>query len=584
MTGSEPPEKKNGKSSPEKSIATILMVDDDQNILTVFEDYLTAKGYSFIPVRDPRIFLQKIKTVNPDIIFMDIKLRSMRGEDVIKVLRKRGVTTPIVVISGFINKNLITGLKGCSVSGYLAKPVDFNKLGKMIHAILEEKKRSKAVLSIAKQAGLLSNKQRSLLLITENKMLKEDPSGFFPKGVVEKCRYSMIVKSGLYDSITTLKDKKNNIQVIMIDAANEAKTLIMTKLLRVTANNLSIPVYFSAGSFSRRFRDFLEELGFENLIARSECSPQELTGVFESALSDVDDSARKKAAGKKHAIIKDLKAIKSLPPMPSIFIQIEKLARNPNATTAQYGSILELDPGITARILRMSNSAIYPFKRKIMSVKDAVALMGTREILSLVRLACVTGNLKAPPEAERAIRDIWEHSAACSITARLLYEETAFSQTKELEDDLFICGILHDIGKIILWKYYTNIYMSFMLNPAVSNYPSISDEEKHLGTTHVKVGKAIADYWQLPESIGDVIGYHHSPMLKQGSDLVKIIHLANVICQGIMYEFPEGQKPKPEPELLEKTGMTESQLDKLSEKLAPQITKNTKLITRTLTG
>ncbi len=560
------------------------MVDDEQNILTVFEDYLTAKGYSFVPVRDPRVILQKIKSVNPDIIFMDIRLGSMRGEDVIKVLRKRGVTTPIIVISGFIDKALITGLKECSVSGYMAKPIDFKKLDEMIHAILEKKKQSKAVLSMAKQAGLQSNMQRSLLLITENKMLEEDPGSFFPKDMVEKFRYTMIVKSGLYDSITALKDNKNNIQVIMIDAADEAKTRIMTKLLKITANNLSIPVYFSAGSFSRKFRDFLEELGFENLIARSEFSPKELIGVFESALRDCADSMGKKTAGKKHAVIKDLKAIKTLPPMPAIFIQIEKLARNPNATTAQYGIILELDPGITARILRMSNSTMYSFKRKIKNVKDAVALMGTREILSLVRLACVTGNLKAPPEVEREIRAIWEHSAACSITARLLYEETAFSQTKGLEDDLFICGILHDIGKIILWKYYTDIYMSFMLNPAVSSHPTISDEEKHLGTTHAKVGKAIADYWELPDSIGDVIGYHHSPMLKQGSDLVKIIHFANIISKWIMYEFPEGEKPIPEPELLEKTGMTELQLQELSQKLAPQITKNTELITRTLIG
>ena len=234
--------------------------------------------------------------------------------------------------------------------------------------------------------------------------------------------------------------------------------------------------------------------------------------------------------------------------------------------------------------MRLANSAIYSFKRKIKSVKDAVTLMGTREILSLVRLACITGNLKTSPEIESAVKIIWKHSATCAITAKLIYKETDIFKTPDLEDELFICGIIHDIGKIIIWKFFPDIYMSFKLNPEVSSYPLESEEKKILGISHSEVGKVLSDHWDLPESFGDVIGYHHNPMDKPESELVMIIHISDVVSKFIMKDTSVEQEFKVDPELLDKIGYTDDQIRVIASKLEPEIKKNSLLITKMITS
>ncbi len=562
----------------------IMMVDDEQSLLDEYGKYFKSKGYRFIPVQNPNYIIKFIKDYKPDIILMDIALNKLRGDNIIRLLRKKGLKTPIIVVSGYIEKSLLDGLEDYNVAVFFAKPVSLEKLEKKVRTILDAPK--KIIPAISSKLPMKKDpySQNSLLIITENANILKNPFLLIPEEFIKKHGLKVFVKSSIHESINTLKKQTNNVQMLIVDAANETKIMPLTKLLKIIIFRIQIAVYFIANSFTPNLRDSLSELGFQNLIPRASYTKEKFLKVLDSALTDTQGQPLKKITTTRLKIIKDVKMIKNLPPMPDIFIKIEKLSHEPNTTSADYGKILELDPGITARILRMSNSTLYSFKRKIKNVKDAVSLMGTRDILSLVRLACITGNLKISPEVESAVKGVWEHSACCAVTARLLYKETDICKTENLDDDLFICGIIHDIGKIILWEFFTEIYIAFKLNPGVSPYPLETEEENFLGISHTEVGRKLANYWDLPEALADTIGLHHKPMSKPESELISMIHISDYISKIIMTADSEGQVHELDKELLEKINFSADQTHELAEKLEPEIKKNTQHLTNMILG
>jgi len=554
------------------------MLDLQTSMLEMFRMYFAPKGFRFIPINDPRAFVKRFGADRPDILIMDIALGEVRGENIIKVLRKNGIPIPIFVVSAKLDKKTILDLKNYGVNECFVKPVSLEKIEERIGAVLSGRGQSPATGNRPKRWPPMT-----ALIITDNVSIKEKPDTLIPAPVIQKFLLRVISKGSFQEAVKVLKNPENNIRIILVDAAKEAKIKAMTRLLKIIETKLKIQIFFFSDHYSASLKDMLMKAGFVNVFSRGGTPTKELVSRFENVLSESEDGT-KKVSHRIQNIMKELHNIKSLPPLPDIYLKIEKLSRDPKATSRDFAKILELDPAITARLLRMSNSAYYSFKRKIKSVKDTVTLMGTREILSLVRLACITGNLKTKPDIEAVVKKVWEHSAGVAITARLLYKKTDLCAEKDLEEELFICGIIHDLGKIILWDFFPEIYMSFTLHPKVSSYPSIKEEEEFMGASHEDVGRTLAEYWKLPEPLSDAISYHHRPMNRPDSELVKMIHFSDIIADIAMKRIPEDREPEFSPELLEKTGRTAADFIKLAKELEPEITGNIHAVTKMITG
>ncbi len=561
-----------------------MMVDSDLITLKLAEKHFTSKGFKFIPVQDPHTILKLIKTGKPDIIIMAIELGKISGKNIIKALRKGGLKIPVIVLSSHINKKTILELKPYEVLGYFSKPVNLAKIEEKIHSIINPNKVREGSKSASPAVADKIWPPLTVLIITEDSNIHKDPKIIIPHSIIKKYRLRVFSESGFQDSVTVMKNPESNIKIIMVDAVEEEKIATMTRLLKVIETKLKLPVYFFSEKFSNNFQNTLSRMGFDNLIKRTALLTQKTINKFDSELDTALHGKKKRPTIRAKNILNELKSIKSLPPMPEIYIKIEKISHDHDATSKDYAKILELDPSITARLLRISNSAFYSFKRKIKSVKDTVTVMGTREVLSLVRLTCITGNLKTKKDVEAFVNKVWEHSAACSITAKLLYEKTDFSKTEKLAEDLFICGVIHDIGKVVLWDFFPDIYMPFMLNPNLSSYPGTDEEKEYMGVSHEDVGRALAYSWKLPEPLKDVIACHHNPSLKLESDLVMLIHIADIITDIAMEVIPVDHDPGFAPEILEKTGSTVKQFIELAHALQPEIVKNIKTVTNIITG
>lgn len=570
------------KKSPDTK-PLITIVEDDLDYLKVLEEYLKTKGFNIHSIKNPVSALNQIKKNNPNIILVEIQMKQLHGELVIKVLRKYGITTPVIVISDEINVDIITTLRGLDVKGLFIKPVELEKLEAKIRSILSLKEKPTSQRAVSPVSGNKKNSLPSLLVISEYENIKEDPYTIIPCNVFEKQGFRIISRTSYQDSIEALKKPGNNIQVILVNATNEAQTKTVAKLLNIIVLKSNTPVYFIADGFSLPLQDSLNKLGFVNLISLQESSPKDIIAIFKPLLTKTSEVTQSATTKQRLNIIKNLKVIKTLPPMPDIYHKVEKLARDPNSTSADYSKVLELDTDITARLLRMSNSSFFSFKREIQSVKDAVTLMGIREIISLVRLSCITGNINVSPAVESTVKKIWEHSVTCAITAKLIYDKTDICKETVPDDNLLTGGIIHDIGKIVLWKFFPDIYSSFILNPETGSHPSENEEKMSMGISHCEVGKVLAEHWQLPELLTDVIYFHHKPMLKPESDLLKIIHISDIVSNLTMNIIQEDQDLGNDPGL-EKIGYNGDKIRDLARDLKPAIKEKSELVLHMITG
>ena len=217
---------------------------------------------------------------------MDIVLGELRGDNIIRLLRKKGLKTQIIVVSGYIEKSLLEGLEDYNIAVFYAKPVSLEKLEKKVQAILEPPK--KIIPTITSKLSLKKDpySQNSLLIITENVDILKDPLLFMPKEFIEKHGLRVFVKASIHDSINTLKKQSNNVQMIIVDAANEAITMVLTKLLKIITFRIQITVYFIANSFTPNFKDSLTDLGFQNFIPQAKYTTENLIKTLDSALTE----------------------------------------------------------------------------------------------------------------------------------------------------------------------------------------------------------------------------------------------------------------------------------------------------------
>lgn len=240
----------------------------------------------------------------------------------------------------------------------------------------------------------------------------------------------------------------------------------------------------------------------------------------------VGDPARSKN------VLLRIKDANDLPTLPTIALEVSRLANDPMVGMSEIVRIIRNDPSMTGKILRVSNSAFYGMPRRVESLNMALVVLGMREISNLVTSISV---LSAFPEKngegsfQRQI--FWEHSAGTGEIARVLTSKLQL----RLHGIEFTGGLLHNIGKIILHQYFPNELGQAFKLAETDSLPSIVAEQRILGTDHAEVGAWVAEKWALPSSIVESIRYHHQPNLApEHNVLTAIVHLAASLARAVL--------------------------------------------------
>ena len=231
-----------------------------------------------------------------------------------------------------------------------------------------------------------------------------------------------------------------------------------------------------------------------------------------------------------------LSGIKNLPSIPKVVFEVTKLLNNPKTSASSLAELISKDQGLTSRILTVANSPLYGIKRRVSSIEFAVLILGFQDIHSIVTALSLVDTINIVPGTNFDPAEFWMHSMVVGTAARGISQHLGF----DFGGEAFVAGILHDIGELVIYKFFNKEFDS-VLQRSISKKLSIIDSEMDvLGMSHQEMGKYLADTWNLPEILCDAINYHHSPVQTTGNKkFVSTIHLVDYMTHrlGIASSF-----------------------------------------------
>lgn len=263
--------------------------------------------------------------------------------------------------------------------------------------------------------------------------------------------------------------------------------------------------------------------------------------------------------------------VKAFPGMPATSAKLITMLKDPDSSAAQIEEVLKYDPGLTANILKLTNSAYFGIPAKVSSVKQAVVLLGWKRLLQLVMTMCMSTVMKKPvlgydlPHGE-----LWRHSVAVSVAAELVVKALKIPQA----DEVFTAALLHDVGKLVLGGFVQNDLHQIEAMVAKGIAFEVA-EFIVLGTDHAQIGAKILEKWSFPESLVNAVHWHHDPeACENHCTFSDIVHVANIL--GLMSGSgtgPDRMAAAPAGSVIERLGFNPAHLETLAEETTAGVNK-----------
>ncbi len=209
---------------------------------------------------------------------------------------------------------------------------------------------------------------------------------------------------------------------------------------------------------------------------------------------------------------------------PEISARILELARSPDSSAAEIARVISHDPNLTARLLKLVNSALYGFPKKIDTVSRAISIAGTRELYNLVIAVTAIHSFSNIPLTLVNMDTFWRHSIFCGILARELGRRCRVLHPERM----FVAGLLHDVGSLVCF-YQAPAQSRDLLLVAQGNEDNLcAAERRAFGFSHADLGGRLLETWSMQASVIDAVRHHHAPEAAEGSQLEAwILHLAD---------------------------------------------------------
>lgn len=224
--------------------------------------------------------------------------------------------------------------------------------------------------------------------------------------------------------------------------------------------------------------------------------------------------------------------IGKLPGFSPTMIKIIDLANDVTSQPKDLVQAISLDPILTAKLLKLINSAYFGMSSEVVSVNRAVIFLGLNTIKNLALSSAIASALKIQNKnAPFTNEQFWEHNLACGVGSKLLAQKMGINKMNW--EEYFICGLLHDIGKIIFVELFPEEYRDFLDDIKEEDGKDIiEEEEKMFGISHPEIGVIIAEKWKLPQLLIHAIREHHNPNLEEPKNLSHrlAVYLANNYC------------------------------------------------------
>ncbi len=259
--------------------------------------------------------------------------------------------------------------------------------------------------------------------------------------------------------------------------------------------------------------------------------------------------------------------------LPEVCIRVNEMLDEPSVTAADLGNVISQDTSLTARLLKIVNSSYYGFQAKIETVSRAVTVVGLRELRGLVIAASAVETFSnVPDEVLNKVR-FWRHSLYCGVIARLLAEQCHVLHSERL----FVAGLLHDIGKLVIAQRFPQETRKIALQADDEQQAEYRVEQAMLGFDHAEVGGELMLAWNMPQTLYEAVAFHHDPR-KAETGLMEtcLVHIANILTdeaeQGLDMTREVAVQPI-DPLAWEVTGLNESVKEYVFREAGPLFTE-----------
>ncbi len=261
--------------------------------------------------------------------------------------------------------------------------------------------------------------------------------------------------------------------------------------------------------------------------------------------------------------------VKDIPTLPSVVTQINRVLHDDGESLETVISIIEKDPPLTTKVLRLANSSYYGMSRDVRTVKEAVLILGLNAIQSIAMAVSVGKLFSGDLNGVLNMKDLWMHSLHCAVASKAMLRHMG----TVVAEEGFICGLVHDIGKVIMVMNLPDemkkVGRAFLEGDTRSWWEV---EQEVIGFTHADVGGLIASRWNFPKPYCEAIEYHHWPEKGSGNGDSSKDRLAYSIFAGdalsrSLSENGTGEIQQPDPSSLQVLGIEPEALPDLLEKV-----------------
>ena len=224
-----------------------------------------------------------------------------------------------------------------------------------------------------------------------------------------------------------------------------------------------------------------------------------------------------------------LARIETVPSLPTVVIKLRQYLNEPEVDFDALARMIEFDPGLTANVLQLSNSAYFGWSRSIRTVKEATVRLGTNRIFQMVLCMSVAPLVRKPIKGyDLDSEGLWRHSISTAVCAELVANELKLSCSGEA----FTAGLLHDMGKIVLGTFVDidDVPIKEIMN---SDGLAFNEAEQMvLGIDHAEVASALLLAWNLPDDVAAAVRWHHQPSRapENRRELADLIHVSDLLC------------------------------------------------------
>lgn len=232
----------------------------------------------------------------------------------------------------------------------------------------------------------------------------------------------------------------------------------------------------------------------------------------------------------KDVLFSALNSLDDLPTIPSIMQQIEQVLHDEGSTAETIAHIISEDPSLTMKILKVANSAFYAARgARISSVKLAVSRLGLAEVSRLCQILSLIRTFKSFGSSIDHT-GFWKHCLVVGMTARTIYELGRFPDADA--DDVYVGGLLHDIGFLILDQYFPALLRDIGNLIQIQSVPCLEAEDRSLGSTHGEIGAYIMQKWNLSPGVIQAVSFHHD--CDRGDPayqtVTRIVQVSDILC------------------------------------------------------